>query len=355
MNKKIIVSILVGTAISTGGLYLAFRNIPFADLWEYLATINYFWVVPAGLLVILSFVLRVLRWQIILGPTHNVTFWPAFHALMIAFMINTILPGRVGELARPAILNKSQGVKYSTGLATVATERVFDIIIIIALFFAVTSLSRIDPDASIAFGDYQLNRETLASITTGFAWLGMTLLIGIVLISINTSRHWINKMILKAPFVVLFFLGEKLQKVIVEKVSVKVVALVESFALGFETIKSPGKISASLLLSVLIWLLALLSYAVFARGCPGVSIDLIEMAAVMVIVCIFIALPSVPGYWGLWEAGGIFALTLFGVPGREAAGFTLANHVIQMLPVMIIGAASAWITGINIWRTSFNS
>ncbi len=179
MNKKIIVSILVGTAISTGGLYLAFRNIPFADLWEYLATINYFWVVPAGLLVILSFVLRVLRWQIILGPTHNVTFWPAFHALMIAFMINTILPGRVGELARPAILNKSQGVKYSTGLATVATERVFDIIIIIALFFAVTSLSRIDPDASIAFGDYQLNREILASITTGFAWLGMTLLIGI--------------------------------------------------------------------------------------------------------------------------------------------------------------------------------
>jgi len=50
MNKKFIVSILVGTAISTGGLYLAFRNIPFTDLWEYLATINYFWIIPAGLL-----------------------------------------------------------------------------------------------------------------------------------------------------------------------------------------------------------------------------------------------------------------------------------------------------------------
>ncbi|MBW2613663.1 MAG: flippase-like domain-containing protein [Deltaproteobacteria bacterium] len=118
-------------------------------------------------------------------------------------------------------------------------------------------------------------------------------------------------------------------------------------------IKSPGKMTLSLVLSILIWLLGVLSYAVFALGCPGIGIDLVEMAAVMVIVCIFIALPSVPGYWGLWEAGGIFALTLFGVSGREAAGFTLANHAIQMIPVMIIGAISAWITGVNIWRTSF--
>ena len=132
MNQKQFFSIIVGAAISIGGLYLAFRNIPLAEVWGYLATINYFWIVPAAALVMLSFFLRVFRWRVILGSTHTVAFWPAFHALMIAFMINTILPGRVGELARPAILKKNQGIKYSTGLATVATERAFDIIIIIS-------------------------------------------------------------------------------------------------------------------------------------------------------------------------------------------------------------------------------
>ena len=355
MNQKQFFSIIVGAAISIGGLYLAFRNIPLAEVWGYLATINYFWIVPAAALVMLSFFLRVFRWRVILGSTHKVAFWPAFHALMIAFMINTILPGRVGELARPAILKKNQGIKYSTGLATVATERAFDIIIIISLFFTVMSFSQIDPDTSVAFGDYQLNSKTLGSIIAGFAKLGLVLIIGIMLVSINNSRYWINRMIMKAPHIVFFFLGKDLQNMIVEKICLKVVALVDSFASGFEMIKSPGKIFVSIALSVLIWLSALLSYSAFALGCPGVSISLIEMAAVMVIICIFIALPSVPGYWGLWEAGGIFALALFGVTGKEAAGFTLANHVIQIIPVMITGAVSAWITGVNVWRTSIET
>ena len=59
-------------------------------------------------------------------------------------------------------------------------------------------------------------------------------------------------------------------------------------------------------------------------------------------------LPSVPGFWGLWEAGGVFGLLIFGVPAKEAAGFTLTNHVIQMVPVIIVGLVSSIITGANI-------
>ena len=75
-----------------------------------------------------------------------------------------------------------------------------------------------------------------------------------------------------------------------------------------------------------------------------------EMTAVMVIICFAIALPSGPGYWGLWEAGGIFAMLLFGVAENDAAGFTLANHVAQIIPVVIIGLVSAWSSGVNLRR-----
>jgi hypothetical protein len=106
-------------------------------------------------------------------------------------------------------------------------------------------------------------------------------------------------------------------------------------------------------LSFLIWVIVAFSYYAFALGCPGLTISLTEMTAVKVIICMFIALPSVPGYWGLWEAGGMFAMTLFGASTRDAAGFTLANHALQIFPVILIGMASAALTGVNIWRTSY--
>jgi len=62
-------------------------------------------------------------------------------------------------------------------------------------------------------------------------------------------------------------------------------------------------------------------------------------------------LPSVPGYWGLWEAGGIYGLMLFGVPRVEAAGLTLAFHVYQLVPVVLLGFLSAWIIGIGLIRS----
>ncbi len=105
--------------------------------------------------------------------------------------------------------------------------------------------------------------------------------------------------------------------------------------------------------SLLVWMIAALSYYVFSLGSPGVHISYAEMFAVMVIICLFIALPSVPGFWGLWEAGGVFAMSLFGVSTNAAAGFTLANHAIQVFPVIIAGFISAIIAGVNIWQVSY--
>ena len=92
-----------------------------------------------------------------------------------------------------------------------------------------------------------------------------------------------------------------------------------------------------------------------ALGCPGIEISFLEMYAVMIILCFFISLPSVPGFWGLWEAGGVFALLIFGVPAKEAAGFTLTNHVFQMVPVIIVGLVSSIITGANIVQVAHNA
>jgi hypothetical protein len=89
-----------------------------------------------------------------------------------------------------------------------------------------------------------------------------------------------------------------------------------------------------------------------AKGCPGVELSYPESVALMVIICLFIALPSAPGYWGVWEAGGVFGLSLFGIGAGTAAGYTLTNHFIQLLPVIVIGFISAMITGVSILQVT---
>jgi uncharacterized protein (TIRG00374 family) len=127
MKRNAAISLVVGVIISALTLYLAFKNVPFSDLTSYVVSIDYLWILPTVVVVLLSFVLRAYRWQVILKSTGEVSFWNAYHPLMIGFMINSVLPGRVGEIARPVILKKQEDIPFSTGLATVTAERVYHV------------------------------------------------------------------------------------------------------------------------------------------------------------------------------------------------------------------------------------
>lgn len=352
MKRNLTISLLVGVAVSAVALYLAFRNVPLSDLFKYLASINYYWVIPSVALALFSFVMRVFRWQIILASAQRISFWRAFNPLMIGFMVNCILPGRVGEVARPVILRKQDNYPVSTGLATVATERIFDMSLLIVLFATVLATVKINPQLSISFGSYRLNRETLEIISSGMLKLSVVLLFGIILLSIERTRNIINSLILKFP-VLFFFLSPDGKAKIHRVICLPLIKILENFAEGFSLIRYPKKVIACIVLSFMVWYLAALSIYIMALGCPGIDLSFLEITAVMIIICFFIALPSVPGFWGLWEAGGVFALSLFGVSANDAAGFTLANHAIQMIPVILIGFISAVFTGVNIWRVAF--
>ena len=330
-------------------LYLSFRKVPFADLATYLTTINYFWILPSVFIAIISFVIRTIRWRFILGAAHTVSFWQAFHPMMIAFMLNCILPGRIGELARPAILRKKDNIPFSTGLATVAVERLFDIILLILLSITVFTFVHIDPALDISFGKYHLNRETLVAIGAGIFKLSVALIAGIIIISFSAFRKILKRLIMALP-ALFFFMGSDFRNRMQERICTPLTGFLENFALGFVLIKNPKKVGICIVLSIIIWSLAALSYYVMALGCPGIRLSYFEIMVVMIIICLFIALPSVPGYWGLWEAGGVFALSLFGISAKDALGFILVNHVIQIAPIIIIGLVSAMIMGVNVWQ-----
>jgi len=345
-------SLIGGIIISVAALYFAFRNVPLAELFSYLVSINYLWAFPAVGITFLSFMLRAWRWRIILESTSKISIWRAYNPMMIGFMINCVLPGRLGEVARPVILQKEEKIPFTTGLATVVAERVFDICILLLLFMLTVGMLQIDPDQSIIFGSYNLNLDTLQTVFDTLLKLGTLLIVGIALFSIAKFRKIIYSVVRYTPEL-LFFAGEKFKSSVRKKICEPIINILKNIAEGFSLIRYPKKILSCAVLSVLIWGLAAFSYYLFSLGSPGINLTYLEMTTVMVIVCFFISLPSVPGWWGLWEAGGIFALSLFGTTAKEAAGFTLANHALQVFPIIIAGFVSAMLLSVNIRKLSY--
>jgi uncharacterized protein (TIRG00374 family) len=351
-KKKIILSLIIGLLLSGIALYVVFINIPLPELMSYLKTVNYWWVIPAVGIALIGFMIRVVRWQLLLGPVKKTGFWNAHHPLMIGFMLNCLLPGRVGELARPAIFCKKENVPFSKVLATVGAERVFDVLVLLLSFVIVLATVEISPTLDMTFGNYHLNKATLEMIGATTLRLSFALVACIVLVSVRPSRDFIKRIILSLPGLV-FFAGSSFREKIREKLCVRLTHIIDNVATGLDLLKSPKKVSLCLGLSFLVWAVAGISYYVMAFGCPGIELSFLEMYTTMVILCFFISLPSAPGFWGLWEAGGVFGLLIFGVSPKEAAGFTLANHVFQMVPVIIIGLVSSIIIGLNVVRIAY--
>lgn len=352
-NKKTVFSLIIGFIFSAAALYFTFINIPLDGLTGYITTINYWWIIPSLFFALLSYLLRVVRWQVILNPVKKIEFLHAFHPLVIGFMMNCVFPGRIGEIARPAILYKRDKVEFSKVLSTVAVERIFDLVVLLFSFIVILASIEINPALNITFGKYHLTTATLNNISSTTLQVSVVLIGIILLISISKSRLIISRIILRSPDL-LIFAGDHLKDKLREGICRKIIHVLDNIAHGFEVLKRPKVIIICLLHSFLIWGLVVLSLYVLAFGCPGINISFLEAYAVEIIICFFIMLPSVPGYWGLWEAGGVFGLIIFGIPAKEAAGLTLTYHLIHVIPVIIIGIISAMIIGVNIVQSSRN-
>ncbi len=353
-NRKLILSLVIGLLFSGAAIGLSFRNVPFSEVWSYVRCINPWHIVLSVALSLSTFLVRAVRWRTILAPVKRIGTSHAFHPLVIAFAINCILPGRMGELARPAILYKRDHVEFSKVLSTVVVERIFDIFTLLVLFVSVLGMVEMSPSVSLTFNGYDINRDTLFAIRTKTLLAGCVLLGSIVMLMVPVTRSLIARFISWLPHVLVFTTAHYRQR-LSQLFHDRSHAILDNIALGFQVLKSPATIATCILLSAAIWVITFCSFYVIVLGSEGVSIDFIQASAVVIFICFFIMLPSVPGYWGIWEIGGIYGLMLFGVPKVEAAGITLTYHVFQVVPLILMGLFSAWFIGVNIVQTGLHS
>ena len=115
--------------------------------------VEWHWVAAAVGLNLLSVLVRAVAWRTVIvqamAPPHP-SFPLVFSAFSVGLLANAVLPGRIGELARVAVLNRrmQRPGAWATLLGTVFAHRVFDLVAMIGLIGYVASTAHI-PDWAV--------------------------------------------------------------------------------------------------------------------------------------------------------------------------------------------------------------
>jgi uncharacterized membrane protein YbhN (UPF0104 family) len=140
--------VLLGILFVAGlGLAIWWRHGSLAAIGTAFSTVRWEWVAVAIALNLLSVVVRALAWDTVIRsalepPQPSVPL--VFSAFSVGLFANAVLPGRIGELARVAVLTRKLPGRrgaWATLVGTVFAHRVFDIVpvLLLILYVVVTA------------------------------------------------------------------------------------------------------------------------------------------------------------------------------------------------------------------------
>lgn len=308
---------LVSLSLAALFLFLAFRGTNFTDLWKSLQEVNYLWialVVPIGLL---SHIVRAWRWKYLLNHVKpDLSVRNLFSAVMIGYMVNNVLP-RIGELVRPYVIGKLEGVSKSTALGTVVVERIIDMMSFLFLLFFV--LFFFPQSLTAVVGDVDSVRP-LFLIGSAVSFVVFVLLF------------------LKSESVFRFL--KHLTVIVPNRFAYRMDSILESFLSGFRVSSMGEKFVPVGLLSLSMWgLYTLALYVPFQAFDPIAEAGLGLSAAVILLTLSTVAfILPVPGAFGTYHSFLKFALvTMYGIDEITALSFSIVTHELGYIMVMGVG------------------
>lgn len=252
--------------------------------------------------------LRAYRWGVILRPIEKIDQLSLFSVTCVGILAIVAIPARLGEFARPYLITRKSFVSMTSALGSVFLERVFDVIIILPMFFIVAFLTPL-PSWMMKSGIIFLVL-LLAAIS----------FIALLFINKGAFLKIANPFIRRLP----------------GKYYSKIEELVDQFIIGFRMIRDVRLILYVAFLSIVIWLIESLAiYALFAAF--DFHLSLRAAFTVMVILIIGITIPAAPGFVGNWHFFCILGLTLLGVPKADAVTYAILYHFLAIGMAVVLG------------------
>ena len=316
---------LLGIAITLLCLGLAFYGVDYKALLGALATANYVLILPAVSLWLIGYVARTVRWRTILvgAGAGGGSVVELFGVLMIGFATNNLLPARLGELARAYLLRRRTGQRKTFVLASIFLERVFDGLALVAVILVLSYL--VKPPAWDREVDIAANVRLIELVAT-ITFVGIAVAIAVLL-----YRHELAIRIFG-----------HLARALPTRLNRFATGAFAAFVNGLSSMRRPGVVLGTALLSAVVWAIEWGAYVVVASafdlGLPTPQLAA-ACALLLVVVNLGIMLPAAPGYVGTFQFFAVSALAVWGVPRELALAVAIVAHLTQFVLVTAIGLA----------------
>ena len=309
---------LIGLAVSVALLAWVLHRINPREVWEHAHRANGLLLLLTVVLATVTFPVRAIRWRLILRDVdgHRFPFTPLWHATTIGFMANNLLPARAGEVARAYVASRQLSVRFTTALASIGVERVFDGLVMLGLM-AVAIAAPSFPAHAVVGG------RSLSAIATSAAALFGALLL-IALLVVHRPAPWLR-------------IFERIaRRLLPARAAERVISGAEGIVAGLVVLKSPTRFAGVVFWSLVLWLKNAAAFAVCFRAF-GIDIPLEAALLLQGIIGFGVALPSTPSGIGIFEAATLVTLQLYGVDSSLAVSYALTYHLTTFLPITLLG------------------
>jgi uncharacterized protein (TIRG00374 family) len=307
--------IVIGLAVGLVALFL--RNADLSRVWASVMAARPDYLLLALGLTAGTFLVRAERWQYLLGPLGPTRFSVVLRTTVIGFGASAILPARAGEVIRPYLLARREGLSATAAFATILVERILDLVAVLTLMAAF--LLWFDPGLeardSAVFSAIRFGGIVMAPVAIG-ALLVMYFMAG------HPER--LHAWLLKA------------EAILPAKIAAKIARFAQTFAEGFAVVRRPERLVAAMAWSIVLWMsIAAGIWAVSVAF--NVAMPFTGAWLMLAPLVVGVAVPTPGGVGGFHEAYRIGATAFFGADNDTAVGAAIVLHAISVGPVIIVG------------------
>jgi uncharacterized membrane protein YbhN (UPF0104 family) len=288
-------------------LYWSLRGVDWKTVWSIIAGAHWEFLAAACLFVGFSFFLRSLRWRILLNAEENLSVSAVFCATMAGYMGNAFLPARAGELVRTLVVSGRSSLTKTYVLTTALSERLMDVIALVLWASIILLGVRSKPD-----------------------WMGgvartMAVTAGLGAIAIAVLPHaggLCRNLIRRLP------LPPALRG--------RLLHLADQVLLGMRAFHQVGRFLGFVALTIVIWITDTCGTMVAAHAL-GLTMSFSMAMLLMTGLGLGSALPSTPGYVGIYQFVAVTVLVPLGIPKSAALAFILTMQAYGYVVLLLLG------------------
>lgn len=315
---------LLGLIVSLLAIYFIVSQVDVGLLVESLRTARYIYVVPTFVLLIAALFPRAQRWRVLLNGA--LPFNRAFSIMNVAYLVNGILPLRIGEVARVFLATRVEPpVPVFKTASTVLVERLLDLLaVVVMLGFALA--------AAPLPGEYRVTALVMLPVVIG----------GFLTLVILASQRQFAQRILTR--LIIWF--PPLQKF-------NMSAWLDHFLEGLQPLTQPRLLFQVLFWTALSWGISIaagyiIMFAFFDQADWATTCLYIAAAALA------IAVPAVPGNMGTYELSIVLALQAVNISAtaNTIVSFAVVVHWTNLLVHALTGVIGFMQEGISLSQLS---